>query len=102
MSIASIVLNVLSVISLPMVLALAVMTTDSPHTSKSHFRFLKGFLGVHLLVVLASIPAAWWLRSAGRPGAALLASLSPGAWLVLGFVFLALFGFGGTKGAVKE
>jgi hypothetical protein len=98
---ASIVLNVLSVVTLPMVLAVGVMTTDSPHTSKRHFRALKGFLAGHLVVVLASIAAAWWLRSQSRPGAALLSALSPAAWIALAFGLVALLGFGGTRGQGK-
>ena len=101
MGIASIVLNVLSVVSLPMVLAVGVMTTDSPHTSKGHFRALRWFLAGHLGVVIASIAAAWWLRSASRPGAALLASLSPAIWIALAFGLLALWGFGRTRDQAK-
>lgn len=104
MGIASIVLNVLSVVSLPMVLALGVMTTDSPSTSKRHFSILKGILIVHLGIVIASVAGSWWMRSESRPGLALAASLSPGAWLVLVFVWAAFFSnFGSPKsGAAGE
>ncbi|HZE99402.1 MAG TPA: hypothetical protein VE981_20525 [Planctomycetota bacterium] len=99
MGIASIVLNILSVVSLPMVLAFAVMTTDSPSTPKSYFRLLYGVLLMHLLVVVASIVGAWVLRSASRPGPALLTSLAPAAWIVLAFAGILLFvDFGGRKG----
>ncbi len=91
MGIASIVLNILSVVSLPMVLAFAVMTTDSPYTPKRWFRILKGILFLHLVVVIASIPVAWWLRSSDRPGLALAAGLSPAAWLLLAFAGAAMF-----------
>lgn len=101
MGIASIVLNVLSVMSLPMVLAVGVMTTDSPRTPKGHFRALRWFLGLHLFIVAASIPAAWGLRSAGRPGAALWTSLSPAAWVVVGFALLWALDFGGARDKVK-
>ena len=98
MGIAGIVLNVLSVVSLPMVLALGVMTTDSPSTSKRHFTVLKWILAIHLGVVIASIAVSWWLRSSGRPGLALAVSCSPGAWLVLVFAWAALFSsFGSSK-----
>jgi hypothetical protein len=92
--IASIVLNVLSVITVPMVLAVGVMTTDSPRTTAGHLRGLKVFLIGYFVVVLGSIAAAWWLRSESRPGAALLASLSPAAGIALGFGLLAVSGFG--------
>src|SRR5258706_13244851 len=88
---ASIALNILSVVSLPMVLAFSVMTTDSPHTPKHYIRILYGLLLVHLAVVIASIAVAWRFRAALRPGLALAASLSPGAWLVIAFVGVALF-----------
>lgn len=97
MGIASIVLNVLSVVMLPMVLAVAVMTTDSPSTPKGHFRGVYWFLGTHGAIVIGSIAGAWWLRSAGRPGAALLASLAPVAWIVLAFALLSVLGFGKAK-----
>lgn len=97
MGIAGIVLNVLSVLSLPMVLMLGVMTTDSPHTPKAHFRALYGFLGGHLLVVIGSVAGSWWLRSEARPGAALLAALAPLGWVVLGFGLLVVSGFGKGK-----
>lgn len=89
MGLASIVLNVLSVISLPMVIALGVMTTDSPATSSRHFRILTRILGVHLGVVIGSVAGSWRLRSDGRPGGALLSSLAPAAWLVLIFAGMA-------------
>ena len=94
MGIASIVLNVLSVVMAPMVLAVAVMTTDSPRTSKGHFRAVYWFLGIHGAIVLGSIAGAWGLRSAGRAGTALLASLAPVAWIVLAFALLFVLGFG--------
>jgi hypothetical protein len=98
MGIASIILNVLSVLSLPMVLAVGVMTTDSPSTSKRHFSILKWTLAVHLGVVIASIAVSWWLRTSSRPGLALAASLSPGMWIVLVFAGVALSGsFSGPK-----
>jgi len=100
--IASIVLNVLSVVTLPMVFAVAVMTTDSPPTPKGHFRALGGFRAGHLVVVLASIAAAWRLRSQSRPGAALLSALTPAVWIALAFGFLAIFGFGGKRSPAKE
>jgi hypothetical protein len=90
--IASIVLNVLSVITVPMVLAVGVM--DSPRTTAGHLRGLKVFLIGYFVVVLGSIAAAWWLRSESRPGAALLVSLSPAAGIALGFGLLAVSGFG--------
>jgi len=102
MGIASIVLNVLSVVTLPMMLAVGVMTTDSPHTPKGHFRVLLGFLAGYLVVVLGSIAAAWWLRSGSRPGAALLASLSPATWIVLGFGLLWVTDFGGGGDKIKS
>jgi len=92
--IASIVLNVLSVITVPMVLAVGVMTTDSPRTTAGHLQGLKVFLIGYFVVVLGSIAAAWWLRSESRPGSALLASLSPAAGIALGFGLLAVSGFG--------
>ena len=95
--IASIVLNVLSVLLVPMVLMVGVMTTDSPHTSKGHFKALYWFLGGHLVVVLGSIAGAWWLRSESRPSAAVLASLAPLGWILLGFGILAVSGFGKKK-----
>jgi hypothetical protein len=91
MRIASVVLNILSVVSLPMVLAFAVMTTDSPHTPKHYIRILQGILIIHLAVVIASIALAWRLRAALRPGLALAAGLSPAVWLVLAFIGVALF-----------
>ncbi len=97
MGIASIVVNVLSVLLLPVVLMVGIMTTDSPSTSKGHFRALYGFLGGHLVVVLGSIAGAWWLRSESRPGAALLASFSPLGWILLGFALLVVSGFGKKK-----
>lgn len=96
MGIASIVLNVLSVLLLPMVLMVGVMTTDSPHTPKGHFRALWVFLVGHLVVVVAAIAGSWWLRSELRPGAALLASLAPLGWILLGFGALAI-GYGKPK-----
>ena len=97
MAIASIVLNVLSVLTLPMMLAVGVMTTDSPHTPKGHHRGLLAYLGSYVVVVLGAVAVTWWLRSESRPGAALLASLSPAAWILLGFGLLALSGFGSAK-----
>lgn len=97
MGYASIALNILSVVTLPMVLAVAVMTTDSPRTPKSYIRGLYCYLAGYLLVVLGSIGAAWWLRSESRPGTALLVAFSPLGWILFGFALLVVSGFGKDK-----